>query len=234
MEISKAAFRLAQTNPDFRRELVRLAKEHKPGDVWKTDTGFRAKSPSGNSKTFDSREKAQNYTKGKPKQSLGARLKEKFGEKGQELARFISDKKFRQKSIQAMKDRAKDIKSKLGQEISESKKMLKTFGTIMLGKEVSKEERKKAFEQGIDVVKLTLVGAASVSPIPGATPMLLGSAKVISKMFKVDFSWFPSAFRQASEPDAEQIAEKFVQVLMDGVTNLSEKELEDMASSVLR
>lgn len=44
---------------EYRRE--KAAKDHRPGDVWRTDRGWRAMSPSGDSKTFDSKEDAKEY-----------------------------------------------------------------------------------------------------------------------------------------------------------------------------
>lgn len=39
--------------------------EHKPGDVWQTDTGWAAKNPDGVSHAFDIKEKAQSFARGK-------------------------------------------------------------------------------------------------------------------------------------------------------------------------
>lgn len=236
--LSRAVVRVARENPKFRKELLRLAQEHKPGDVWKTDTGFRGMSSGGDAKTFKTQEEAQAFAKGDNGGGKGLRgklknLKAKFGKKGEELGKFVTDKKFRQESVKALKERAADLKSKMGQELKESKEMLGTLRKIVSKKEVSPEERKKALTQAMDVVKFVVVGSASVSPIPGATPMLLGSAKVISKLFKTDFSWFPSAFRQASEETGpEALAENFTDSLIEGLSNLSEEDLLDMVEKI--
>lgn len=233
-QFKRAVLKIAQENPKFRRQLRLVAQEHKPGDVWKTDSGYRGMSSNGEAKSFKTREEAQSYAKGKSglKGKLQA-LKEKFGKKGAEVAKFVTDKGFRKESVNAFKERAADVKAKMGQELKESKEMLGTLRKLVTKQEVSKEEKQQALKQAMDVVKIVVVGGASVSPIPGATPMLLGSAKVISKMFKTDFSWFPSSFRQASEETGpEALAESFTDNLMQGLSQLSEEDLQDIVEKI--
>lgn len=69
----KALIRLASTLPDgdhLRRAILaglsRTADEHKPGDVWKTDSGrWRAMDPKGRAWSFEDKDDASLYAKGK-------------------------------------------------------------------------------------------------------------------------------------------------------------------------
>lgn len=111
----KALIRLAASLPvgsDERGAVIRLAGKlvHKPGDVWKTDSGnFRGMGPSGVSKTFPLKEKAETYAKGKGEPKEKAKGSEREEQWADEVFPQLSGKlqdaaKNPPKALDAIKD----------------------------------------------------------------------------------------------------------------------------------
>ncbi len=111
---------------------IRQAREHHPGEVWKTPEGkWRSQNPSGDSKSFDDKEQAEAHAK--PKKDEGEH-EEKEGKKG--LKSMISS------FFSKAKNLAPAAKEALKQAPKEAQRLI-----------VDKEHRKEATTKAVEAMK---------------------------------------------------------------------------------
>lgn len=111
---------LAHSHPEFRGQLLPLlkeAKEHNPGDVWKTIFGgWRAMGRDGEARSFKSQEEARGFTEGEEKEK-----KEESGkhekQEADRLRKKVPDLKKEIDDIEKMSD--KEVEDKRLKELEE-------------------------------------------------------------------------------------------------------------------
>lgn len=196
----------------------------------------KAKTPEGAQKLFDNYKEKHPDTEKQPRDFLeeGAEkedkksLKERLKGAVKTIGLLATDKEARKKMVKGWKEKAKDFGGKFKQEMKESKEMLGTVKDMISGKKVSPEAKTKAKEQVVDLMRMSVMGAASVSPIPGTLPIIMMATKAINNAFDKNFSWAPSAWEEKSAADIsglgpDEIADLLVGYISEQIENPSEE-----------